>query len=546
MSSKLLRGTFILTIGTILSKVLGLFYVIPFYQIVGDKGTLLYNYSYVPYTIFISIATAGVPLAVSKFISKYNSLEEYAVGRKLFKSGLVVMMLTGIAAFIIMYVTSPLLAEMSIGKKHSFNVAQVTTVMRAVSFALIVVPFMSLIRGFFQGHQSMGPSAVSQVVEQIIRVAFTLIGAYFVLHLLKGSMVNAVSVATFAAFIGAIGSLVILLWYWFKRKPHLDELLEQDKGTIDISLPQIYKEILLYAAPFVFVGIANPLFQFIDQFTFSKAMDQIVSGKLADTAFSILNFQSQKIVIIPVSLATAFSLTLVPSITKAYIEKDQKSMDYQLNQAFQVLLFLTLPAALGISLLAEPVYTVFYEHDPLGIHVLGVYAPVAILFSLYSVTAAIMQGINEQRWTILSLLVGLFIKLSLNIPLIKAMQTDGAILATTLGYSASIIINLIVIKTYSGYRFRLVFRRGILIVVLAGLMWVGTDVCYMILRLFLTPESKIQSLIMIMICAAVGAAIYFYLGIKTKLIYRLFGQKVDNIMKKLRIPLKFLAKGERG
>ncbi|MDP4087426.1 MAG: oligosaccharide flippase family protein, partial [Bacillota bacterium] len=86
MSSKLLRGTFILTIGTILSKILGLFYVIPFYQIVGNKGTLLYNYSYTPYTIFISIATAGVPLAVSKFISKYNSLEEYAVGRKLFKS----------------------------------------------------------------------------------------------------------------------------------------------------------------------------------------------------------------------------------------------------------------------------------------------------------------------------------------------------------------------------------------------------------------------------------------------------------------------------
>ncbi|MDP4085925.1 MAG: polysaccharide biosynthesis protein [Bacillota bacterium] len=546
MSSKLLRGTFILTIGTILSKVLGLFYVIPFYQIVGTKGTLLYNYSYVPYTIFISIATAGVPLAVSKFISKYNSLEEYAVGRKLFKSGLVVMMTTGLAAFLIMYLTSPMLAEMSIGKKHSFNVEQVTTVMRAVSFALIVVPFMSLIRGYFQGHQSMGPSAVSQVVEQIIRVLFTLIGAYVVLHTLHGNMVNAVSVATFAAFIGAIGSLAVLLWYWYKRKPHLDELLEQDKGTINISLPQIYKEILLYAAPFVFVGIANPLFQFIDQFTFSRAMSEIVSGKMADTAFSILNFQSQKIVIIPVSLATAFSLTLVPSITKAFVENDQKSMNYQINQAFQVLLYLTLPAAIGISLLAEPIYTVFYEHDPLGIEVLRVYAPVAILFSLYSVTAAIMQGINEQRYTILSLLVGLLIKLSLNIPLIKVMQTNGAILATTLGYSASIIINLIIIKKYSGYQYRLVFRRCLLIVIFAGFMWVGTEVTYMILRLFLSPQSKFQSLIMILICAIVGSGIYFYLGFKTRFIYRLFGERVNNVVKKLKIPLKFLPKGERG
>jgi O-antigen/teichoic acid export membrane protein len=538
MSSKLLRGTFILTIGTILSKILGLFYVIPFYQIVGNKGTLLYNYSYTPYTIFISIATAGVPLAVSKFISKYNSLEEYAVGRKLFKSGLLIMMLTGIAAFLVMYLTAPLLAEMSIsGKKHLFNVEQITTVMRAVSFALIVVPFMSLIRGYFQGHQSMGPSAVSQVVEQIVRIAFTLVGAYVVLHMLNGGMVKAVSVATFAAFIGAIGSLVVLLWYWFKRKPHLDELLEQDKGTINISLPQIYKEILLYAAPFVFVGIANPLFQFIDQFTFSRAMDEIASGKMADTAFSILNFQSQKIVIIPVSLATAFSLTLVPSITKAFVGNDQKSMNHQLNQSFQVLLFLTLPAAIGISILAAPVYTVFYEHDPLGIEVLRVYAPVAILFSLYSVTAAIMQGINEQRFTILSLLVGLLIKLSLNIPLIKVMQTEGAILATTLGYLAAIIINLIVIKTYSGYRFRLVLRRGSLIVIFAGLMWVGTEITYKLLTLFLTTESKLQSLIIILICAIVGVGIYFYLGLKTRLVYRLFGDRVDNIKKKLRLPI---------
>ena len=87
MSSKLLRGTFILTLGTIISKVLGLFYVIPFYAIVKDHGTALYSFSYIPYTIFISIATAGVPLAVSKFIAKYNALGEYAGGRKLFKSG---------------------------------------------------------------------------------------------------------------------------------------------------------------------------------------------------------------------------------------------------------------------------------------------------------------------------------------------------------------------------------------------------------------------------------------------------------------------------
>ena len=118
------------------------------------------------------------------------------------------------------------------------------SVIRAVSFALIIVPFMSLIRGFFQGHQSMGPSAVSQVVEQIVRVAFLLIGALVVLKVFHGSVVTAVQVATFAAFVGAIGSLIVLLWYWYKRKPYLDELLRKDKGTIQISLKSLYKSLL--------------------------------------------------------------------------------------------------------------------------------------------------------------------------------------------------------------------------------------------------------------------------------------------------------------
>jgi O-antigen/teichoic acid export membrane protein len=538
MSSKLIRGTFILTLGTIISKVLGLLYVIPFYQIVGSEGTALYQYSYIPYTIFISIATAGVPLAVSKFISKYNALEEYAVGRRLFKSGLIMMLLTGIISFLILYLSAPLIADMIISEKDDVEsrVNDIITVIRAVSFALIVIPFMSLIRGFFQGHQSMGPSAVSQVVEQIVRITFTLAGAYVVINFLNGSIVTAVSVATFAAFVGALGSLVVLFWYWYKRKPHLDQLLGHDKGTVQVSLKEIYKEIIIYAAPFVFVGVANPLFQAIDQVTFTRAMEEIGNSyKAAEAAFSILNFESHKIVIIPVSLATGFSLALVPSITKAFVESDRNALRQQLNQTFQVLLFLTLPAAIGLSILAEPIYTIFYEHKELGFEVLRAYAPVGILFSLFLVTSSILQGINEQRWTVLSLLVGLLIKLSLNISLITMFETKGAVYATALGYIGAIVIQLLVIKNYAKYPFLFVWRRSLLIVIFAGIMWAGTEIVYYLLLLVLTPESKFQSLVMIIACAGIGAVIYFYLGLKSGLVNRLFGDRVDQIKRKLRL-----------
>ncbi|MBM7649681.1 O-antigen/teichoic acid export membrane protein [Bacillus ectoiniformans] len=539
MSSKLIRGTFILTLGTFISKFLGLFYVIPFYAIVGKEATSLYSYGYVPYTIFISIATAGVPLAVSKFIAKYNAIEEYEVGRRLFRSGLVMMTLTGFFAFLIMYLFSENLARLVISSDEQiYTVDQVASVIRAVSFALIIVPFMSLTRGFFQGHQSMGPSAVSQVVEQIARIIFLLGGAYVVIYVLEGTVVHAIGVATFAAFIGAIFGLLVLFWYWIKRKKHFDALLKEDKGTVKISLVDIYKEIIVYAIPFIFVGIAIPLYQFVDMTTFNRAMSEIGQAKIADTAFGVLNFNTQKLVIIPVSLATAFAMTLVPMVTSSFVSGEPGRVRKQLDQTFQVLLFLTVPAVVGIALLAEPFYTVFYEHSALGTDVLRTYAPVAILFALFSVTAAILQGINEQRFTVFSLLVGILLKLVLNIPLIKLFQTEGAIYATAIGYGASIIINLLVIRHYADYSLRSVMKRILQITLFNFIMAVAVYGLYTLLTPLLNADSKIQAIMMIAICAAVGAGIYFFLSLRAGLLDLLLGSRLDKIKRKLKIPVK--------
>ena len=538
MSSKLIRGTFILTLGTFISKFLGLFYVIPFDDLLKghEEGASLYQYGYVPYTIFLTVATAGVPLAVSKFVSKYNAIGEYAVGRRLFKSGLVLMTLTGVVSFLIMYAFAPIFAEMTIkSDEQVISVAQVTTVIRAVSFALIIIPFMSLIRGFFQGHQSMGPTAVSQVIEQIVRIVFLLGGIYVVLNILDGTVTTAISVATFAAFVGGLASLGALIWYWFKRKPHLDELLEEDVGNVEVSLKSMYKEIIAYSIPFIFVGLANPLFQLVDQITFNTAMADIGNARVSDHAFAVLNFYTHKLVIIPVSLATAFSMTLIPLITTSYTSGDRKTMRRNIDQTFQILLFLTVPAALGLALLAEPMYTLFYHSDALGTSILRSYAPVAILFALFAVTAAILQGIDEQKFTIFSLLVGLLLKLVLNIPLIRLFETQGAVLATTIGYTVAILINLYIIKKYARYQFRLILRRTMFIGALNAVMAGVVLVLYGVLVKFLNPESGFQSIILVAICGGVGALVYFYLSLRSKLADRLFGDKITKIRSKLRI-----------
>ncbi|WP_404468755.1 oligosaccharide flippase family protein [Sutcliffiella horikoshii] len=535
-TSNILRGTFILTLGTMISRVLGLVYIFPFYALVGKSGGELYTYAYVLYSVVLSIATMGVPLAVSKFVAKYNALEEYAVGRKLFSSGLLLMSITGIVSFLILYIMAPVFSPMIINEssKHSFD--DVTLVIRMVSFALLLVPVMSLIRGFFQGHESMGPTAVSQVVEQIARIIFLLGSVYIIINVTEGSLPTAIGYATFGAFIGALAGLGILIWYWFSRKRHLDTLLEQDKGNVEISYKEMYKEILLYAAPFVFVGLAMPLYQLVDTFTFNKAM--LLAGVDSDTSgdtFAIINTYGQKLVIIPVTLATAFALSLLPAVTKSFINNESDVLQRQLSTTFQILMFLTVPACIGLAILGGPAYAAFYSYDELGGYLLTWYAPTAIPLAIFTVTASVLQGINKQKYTVYGLAIGVALKLILNYPLIFFMEAEGSIVATAIGYMASVVINLWAIQKFTGFSYSIVLRRGMLMTIFNAIMIAAVLVVLQLLEGFIPySEGRLQAIIVVAVSGLVGAGIYFFLSYRSNLLMYLFGNRFSFLNRKER------------
>lgn len=536
MSSRFLKGAFILTLGSIISKVLGLFYVIPFEEMVGPTGGALYAHGYNLYSIFISFATAGMPLAISKFVSKYNAIEEYAVGRKLFKASMFLMLITGFIAFFILYSIAPIYANLVNDSTGNITNQDITTVIRAVSFALILIPFMSIVRGFFQGHEDMKPTAISQVVEQIVRIVFLLAGVFVIYKIFNRELVEAISIATFAATVGALGGLVVLAVYWRKRRKNLQNLMKKDLGTVQISLPKIFKEVLLSSIPFVFVGIALPVFQQVDLMTFVRAMQQAgVNIETAEESLGVLTLFAQKIVIIPMTLATGFSMALIPSVTKAYMMENEAQLKHNLDLAFQVLLFITVPAVVGMSLLADPIYTVFYSYNPIGGMVLRDYAPTAVLFALFSITAAILQGINQQKFTVLSLLVGFLLKLALNIPLIRIYETSGAIYATSIGFLTAVLMNLAFIKYFTKYSYHLVFCRTILISIFTGLMALLVWGMESGLLLFLSPEHKWQALKIVIVCSGIGALFYVVISLKSKLAHRLFGSKIDTLQRKLKL-----------
>lgn len=226
-------------------------------------------------------------------------------------------------------------------------------------------------------------------------------------------------------------------------------------------------------------------------------------------------------------------MALIPVITSYYAKRDQNGITRSLDQTYQIMLFLTIPIVIGLMVLSNEFYHFLYQESEVGAAVLMSYAPVAVLFGLYTVTAAILQGIDRHKWIVFTSLLGLLFKLALNIPLIKEFQTNGAILATAIGYTIAVGVNILIISKTLGYRSKMVFRRLILIVILNAIMLVAVFATIKGLTAISPAGGKMHAFLYILICTIVGGAIYGYLSFKVGLAQKLFGDRLTRLANKL-------------
>ncbi|WP_100373825.1 putative polysaccharide biosynthesis protein [Bacillus sp. FJAT-45037] len=533
---KLMRGTMVLTSATLISKILGFLYIVPFSALVGQTGLALYGYGYSQYVVILSLATLGVPLAISKFVSKYNALGDYETGHKLFKSGLILMSLTGILAFLILFLLAPFLAGriLPIETPGGNTQADVIFTIRMVSVALIIVPVMAVIRGYFQGFQSMGPTSVSQVIEQIVRITFILAAAFLIVGVGGGDIALAVGFATFGAFVGGLGGLGVLIFYWVKRRKAILKQVEESTVRHQLTLPQMYKELLIYALPLSFVGLAIPLVQIVDLYTVNPALKGTPFMEVSEAFFGVLNQSVHKIVLIPMALATALSITLVPTITKSFMSGDRDVLQRQITQTYQIILFISVPAAVGMAVLAYPVFASLFGFDDLSLGgmVLRYYGPMTLFFSLFAVTAAILQGMNRQKQAVLSLVVALLLKVGLNYLLLTWMGPVGAITGTYIAYTVAILINVWAIGYYAEFSYSSIAKRLMLILLFSTVMAVTVVLFMQLMQSFLPLSTRVNSFILMFVGAGVGAGVYGFLAYRSGLAEKVLGHRFRFVKRK--------------
>lgn len=532
------QGAFIATLGIVITKILGILYVIPFYSIIGEKGGALYGYAYSLYLVFMAISSAGIPLAISKIISEYQTLGYYDAKQRAFKMGKQIAITLGIVCFIILFVFAPQLATAILGDLKGGNtIEDVTYVIRLISTAIIVVPVLSIYRGYFEGHKFITPTAVSQVFEQIMRVLVIVVGSYMALKVFNLSLTTAVGVAVFGATVGSIASYFYLIEKKRKNKSKFEEK-EKEVKEPKITNKEIFKKIVIYAFPLIMIDIFKSLYSMVDSVTVVKALGSIYGTKTAESIMSILSTWGAKFNMIIISISTGMVVSLTPNLAASAVVGNTKDVHKKINQSFQMLSFLIIPMTVGLCFLSKPIYTVFYGPSKYGPSVLSFYVFVALITALFTTGITITQILKYYKVVFISMASGLLLKTLVNVSLINQLNSlglpayYGSILASILGYGLSLIICLIALNKKCGVNYEETAKQ--LVNTLCGTVLMIISLLLVKLVVPLSSESRFMNLPIIIVYTIVGGAVYLFYMYKTKSINQVFGDKILNKFKKRR------------
>ena len=537
-----LEGAMIATIGIILCKIIGLVYVIPFYAIIGTQGGALYSYAYSIYAIFLSLSNSGIPVAVSKVISEYNTLGYVKAKERAFQMASLVIIGLGIFFFLVLVIFAPTIASVILGDIQGGNTLEgVTLVIRVVATALLIVPIESVTQGYFQGHKIMVPPTMANVIEQLVRVIVIVAGSFVALQVFHLSLETAVGIAVFGATIGCLVAYFYLLRVLKKNKKRIEETALVASHEPRISRKTILKKIIYYALPFVMIDVMNSAYGMVDTLTVVSGLTDLgYDAVTTETAIGVIATWATKLNMIVASIALGITVSLIPNIASSYVKKNWKGVSRKMNQALQALSLTTIPMAFGLSFLAAPVWVIFYGYNALSIDIFRLYILQAITFSFYTTLVNLIQTMNRTKLG-MGILGGSFIaKYLLNVPIMKLCYSIGIpayygpIFTTLLTQSVSVLLILIIMRKDYQVAYRKTIVLTIKVLLITGVM-LGI---LSIMNLFIpvAVQSRWMAILITILYAGVGAIIYCVLGYRHHVFQEVFGNDIlERILRKFHL-----------
>jgi O-antigen/teichoic acid export membrane protein len=440
-----------MVVSVTLAKLLGLIYVVPLTRLIHTEGFGIYSNAYSLYVILLTLSTAGFPTAMGKLVSERLALKNYVEVEYLYRATMRIVLILSTVLFFVMWFGAPLYSHLVAIKASSVAVSSVTLSIRALSFALLVVPLMSGLRGYLQGFQLLEPSAYSQALEQFVRVIAIVLGAYLVMHN-GGSVSDGAAAATFGAFVGAVASLIMLIAAVVPLRKKNSLYAGQVRRLQRSKHKEILRNLWRVAFPMSLGALVVPISTQVDSLTVQNFM--IFGGfsfKAATAAYGTMR-QAMQLIQLPLAFAMAIGASIVPAIAESRVLRDQASINSRINGTIRSMFFMTYPVAATLLMLGRPLDQMLFASTS-GAVIISSVSFMSIFSSLELISTYMLQGLDNMYRPVRNMFIGVFIKLILNILLIIPFHIIGAAIATTIGYLFSSTLNILAVKKYGNFHF---------------------------------------------------------------------------------------------
>jgi stage V sporulation protein B len=443
---KFLKGTLILTISSIVVKVIGSLNWIILSRVMGGEGIGLYQMGFPIYLMAITVSSAGIPVAISIITAEKLAQKDYLGAQRVFHISLRLLLLTGL-----IFSGALLFGAGWLIDNHLIRDGRAYYSIIALAPAVFFVTFLSSFRGYLQGWQIMTPTAASEIVEQLTRVV-TMI--FFANMLMPRGLAYAAGGASMGAGVGAFCGLLVLCWFYARLKKQFhNEINNQKVEFAKESSWDVVKRLVRLALPVSMSSLMLPVVANLDLLIVPARLE--VAGfnvSEATEMFGYLTGMAVPLINLSTILTASLAISLVPAISESRIMKDQAGIKAKLKTAFSVTSIITIPCTIGLFILAEKIATMIYN-APNAAPAIQTMSTAIFMLGLHQVSTGILQGLGKTTIPVINMIIAATTKVVLSwvLTAIPEMGIKGAAWATVSDIGVAAIMNLFFIYKYTGF-----------------------------------------------------------------------------------------------
>ncbi len=512
----LVQGAILASAG-IITKIIGVVYRIPLINIMGDQGQAYYGIAFEIYAIALLLTSYSLPLAVSKLVSARVAKGERRNAFRVFKAALIFAITAGTAIGLIVFFGSDFIA----GKIMAMEPSKYA--LRVLAPCLLVVAVMGVIRGYFQGLGTMLPTAISQILEQIVNAVVSVVGASYLFEFGKKAAETkakeylpaayGAAGGTLGTLCGAIAGLLFLAFVFLAYRKIIKRQLRRDHSRYQESYSDIFTVLFYTITPVILSTAVYQSTKILDAGIFSNIMDvQGMAKEKYETLWGMYTGKFNTLVNVPLAIANAVGASVIPSLTAAVTSGNRKLVYSKIQLATRFTMIISIPSMVGCMVLARPVLDLLFSGNNKVPTLLLITGSVTIVFySLSTITNAMLQGVNRMTIPIRNAAISLVIHLvALFIMLVAFKMNIFAVIGGTIVFSFSMcVLNQRALHREIGYK-QEKMKTFVIPLMASIIMGVVALISQMILEIILPP--KIATVLTLFVAVIVYGVALLLLG----------------------------------